>query len=475
MVRGPRAQHERYSPERPTAVFLGGTGVDGAYHAGVLKALHAAGVKVDLVCGRGVGALAAVLFALDGGAALWEPHGLWQRPSGRPAYGLTWRYRAIGAALAVMAALVAAPLLLLIVAAAVWPISLLGAWTGLDATASIARGYSAWLGWILAPERLPQWIARATVAVAGLLTLGLAGAACVAAWRSPRRQRGAFLWRLLGLPVDSARFATVATQALWDLLRGGAPLARPKAAQISERLTELLAQGAGQPGHHDLLVAVHDLDARRDLVFGLMAGEAGRRLFPGFAGPAARRAEAFDLAGPGRSALIDVLRGAVTLAELSDPQFLTFPADGYWRGETHRVADRPAALVRLLEEAAAAGIEQAIVVTATPPPGGPHALQPTRLDPRGRAGTWIAAQETAAVRDAVRYAEAHYHAVFVIRPDHNPLAPLDLAGGMDPSSDRAVAPADLLARGHDDAHRLFIEPALGAAGERVGADVRGHV
>ena len=57
MARGSRAQHELYSPERPTAVVLSGTGVDGAYHAGVLEALQEAGVKIDLVGGRGVGAL----------------------------------------------------------------------------------------------------------------------------------------------------------------------------------------------------------------------------------------------------------------------------------------------------------------------------------------------------------------------------------------------------------------------------------
>ena len=71
------------------------------------------------------------------------------------------------------------------------------------------------------------------------------------------------------------------------------------------------------------------------------------------------------------------------------------------------------------------------------------------------------------MRDAVRFAHAHFHAVFVIRPEHNAVLPLDLAGADDPASDRRVTTADLLVRGEDDAHRLFIEPALGAAGEKV--------
>ena len=116
----------------------------------------------------------------------------------------------------------------------------------------------------------------------------------------------------------------------------------------------------------------------------------------------------------------------------------------------------------------------AVTSTSSPEVGGPHDLRPARLDPRGRAGEWLLAQETAAVRDAVRYAQAHFHAVFVIRPAHNALTPLDLAGADDLASDRRATPADLVTRGHEDAHRLFIEPALGAAGERVGEDSRGR-
>ncbi|MEZ5418782.1 MAG: hypothetical protein R2708_15775 [Vicinamibacterales bacterium] len=474
MARGPRAQHELYSPERPTAVFLSGTGVDGAYHAGVLEALQQAGVKIDLVAGRGTGTIGAVLFALDGASALWDERGMWRRPGRRPGYGLTWPYRALGGALAAAAAVVASPLALLVGAVLIWPISLLAAWLGLDTTPPLAARYAEWLGWVFAPGHLPAWVARLVVTVAALLLLGLAAGAALQGVRSPRRHRGHLLWRLLGAPVDARRFAAAATGTLWDLLRGGAALARPRPGDLSQRLTELLVSGAGQPGHRDLLLTVHDLDARRDLVFGLIDGEAGRRLFPGAAGPAVRRAEAFDLGSTGRSALVDVVAGGLTLAAVADPHAIAFPADGVWRGEVHRIADRPAALTRLLEEAASAGIEQAIIVTATPEPAGPHALQPPRLDPRGRLGEWLAAQEAAAVRDAVRYAQAHFHAVFVVRPAHSALLPLDLAGAIDRASDRFVAPAELVSRGYDDVHRLFIEPALGAAGERLSGEPRGR-
>jgi hypothetical protein len=465
--RGPRAPHDLYSPERPTAVVLSGTGADGAYHAGVLKALHDAGVKVDLVAGRGVGALGAVLFAVDGAAALWEPLGFWQRPALASAYGVTWRYRAIARALLVTAALVASPLLLLAGAALVWPVALGLGLVGLDAGTALARGYADLVAWAYAPERLPTWLPRLVLIVAGTLSAALAIAAVWTAWRHPRRHAGVSAWQLAGAPLDSRTFATLAIAALWDLLRGGARLALPPAHDLSQRYAELLATSLGQPGHRDVLLAVHDLDARRDLVFGLVGGEAGRRQFPGSAGPSARRAEAFDLATDARSLMVDVVTAAATLPGVSDPHVLRFAADSPYRGETHRVTDRPGALARLLEEAAAAGVEQVIVVTARPDAAGPHALAPARADGRGRLGEWLAGEETAAVRDAVRFAHAHFHAVFVIRPDHNAVLPLDLGGADDAAADRHVAVADLLVRGTDDAHRIFIEPALGAAGDKV--------
>ena len=45
------SEPEGYSPERRTALVLSGTGADGAYHAGVLRALHETGIKVDLIGG----------------------------------------------------------------------------------------------------------------------------------------------------------------------------------------------------------------------------------------------------------------------------------------------------------------------------------------------------------------------------------------------------------------------------------------
>ena len=66
---------DSYSPERRTALLFTGTGADGAYHAGAMRALQEAGVKIDIVGGRGIGAVSAVLAAVDGSAQLWDDGG----------------------------------------------------------------------------------------------------------------------------------------------------------------------------------------------------------------------------------------------------------------------------------------------------------------------------------------------------------------------------------------------------------------
>src|SRR5437870_10193066 len=83
----PSALAEPYSPQRRTALVLTGTGTAGAYHAGVLRALHEAGVKLDIVAGRGVGVIGALFAAVDGAQRLWDDKGFWRAPVVEAFYG----------------------------------------------------------------------------------------------------------------------------------------------------------------------------------------------------------------------------------------------------------------------------------------------------------------------------------------------------------------------------------------------------
>jgi hypothetical protein len=462
---------DSYSPERRTALLFTGTGADGTYHAGAMRALQEAGVKIDIVGGRGIGALAAVLAAVDGGSALWDTGGFWRAAQVPFLYRWRWPFTVLRWLLIALMAVFAIPAVVVLLGLVVYPVALLLGMAGLDAGARFIESFLALLTQAFSPPALPTWIPRlATVlAIAALVVLG---AGAWLAWMQStlyRRARGSRLWALLGSPLDAGVAIRQATETVWRLLKGGAAIKTPNTDDLSRRYAELLAENLGQPGFRELLLVVHDLDAHRDLVFGLVRDPFRRALFPPPGGVSARRAEAHDLSSGTQAFVADVLAAALSLPAVSDARLVRFAPDGYWRGETHRLIDRPAAFARLLEEAAAAGAEQVVVVAATPEPPGPHELRPPRRDGLGRIGEQVASAESAGLNDAIRHLHHRFHGVYVVRPSHNPILPLDLDGAYDEKSDRVQSLAELMERGYEDAYRQFIEPVLGASGDRIAA------
>src|SRR5262245_21408226 len=104
------ASVEPYSPQLRTALVLTGTGTAGAYHAGVLRALHETGVKLDIVAGCGIGAVGALFAAIDAAQRLWDEKGFWRSPAIRTLY--SWRpvFRLLIGALGLALAIVTLPL-----------------------------------------------------------------------------------------------------------------------------------------------------------------------------------------------------------------------------------------------------------------------------------------------------------------------------------------------------------------------------
>jgi hypothetical protein len=257
---------------------------------------------------------------------------------------------------------------------------------------------------------------------------------------------------------------------MWDLVKGGAQLKQPSPSDLAGRYVELLGDNIGQPGYRELVIAAHDLDARRDIIFALVDEPRRRALIRrvSAADGDVRRAEVVDLSGVGRAHLADAVAAALSVAVVTDPHPMTFSPDSYWRGETHRLCDRPGVLSRLLDELSELGVEQAIVVSAASALEGPHALTAGRLDGKGRVGEYLQAAEVSAVRDALQFAALRLPRMFTIHPAHNPIGPFDFGGEYDDRSDRQQPLAELLNRGYEDAYRQFIEPVVGASGDRVG-------
>jgi hypothetical protein len=461
---------ESYSPQLRTALVLTGTGTAGAYHAGVLRALQEAGVKLDVMAGRGIGVVGALFGAIDGAPKLWEEKGFWRSPALAALY--PWRFVARVILWAVLAAagIVALPIFVMVAGLVVFPLDFLLRTVGLGGAGGLVGAYLRAAQAAFAPTALPTWLPRLV-----FLDMALAAAvAAVAAWlRSGRRVRGATWWRLVPSPLSADSAVSHCWRTLWDLLRGATQLQQPTPRDLAGRYAELLADNLGQPGFRDLVITAHDLDAHRDLVFALVGDgrsrERARRPVP--AETDARRAEFIDLGGAGRDYLADAVAAAFAVPLATETHAIVFAPDAYWRGETHRLCDRPSGLPRLLDELVDLGVQQLLVASAAPESPGPHALTMPRVDGRGRLGEYLQSSEAAAVRDATRLIAARATRVFVIRPTHNPIGPFDFDGGFDDRSGRPQPLDELMSRGYEDAYHQFIEPVVGASGEQVGRGV----
>ena len=423
-----------YSPERRTALVMCGTGAHGAYHAGVLKALHEAGVKIDVMAGQGVGAAAAALAAIDGAGRLWESDGIWRHAGLRTWYQWKWPVRVAGWLMTLLIVALVAPVLLslLPVAFNALPFAVLA---------------FVLLGAVVVGAAASVWSAQRQASVR-------------------RRATGAWWWRIAAAPFagDAPREAFAAT--MWQLIRGAATTAHPNAQALGRRYAEVLAESLGQPGFCELMIVTTDLDARHDVV-GAFLREPYRESFTERRRDRERLSEAFDLADNGREHAFALVAGALTPPFGCDPYLMTFPAESYWRGETHRLCDRPGAISRLLEELASAGVSQVIIVSAVPPSPPPHRLTTPRLEVRHRLGEYLVAAESAALRDAIEMARLRFDFVHLIRPSHNPIGPFDVTGAYDEASDRHQGLGELMDGAYEDAYQQFIEPVVGASGEQI--------
>lgn len=458
-----------YSPRLRTALVLTGAGTAGAYQAGVLRALGEAGVKVDIIAAHGPGVANAIMASVDGAARLGDAAGPWTSPSLAHAYRWRLGLRAAGTGVLFALASLLLPLIVIIAATFVYGASLLASlfnFTG--AGADLLHAYTVILDLLFHPPILPTLIPRLMV-----LCLLVTGSVLVGAWWRARRLRasrrrvsGAIWWQLFGSPIDASEPVRTLTNAVWTLVRGASTEVSPIPTEIGRHYVELLTENFGQPGFCDVVFGLHDLDARRDLAL-VVLPEARLALFAAKrAVGGAREAEAIDLTTSMRDHLADLVAGAVQIHGATPGQPVTFPAEHYWQGETHRLCDRPELVHRLVEEAIGLGAEQIVFVSAAPPAGLPHALGPQPGDLRGRAGEWQRSVETAVLDDAVALSSARFSGVFVIRPAHNPIGPFQFTGTYDETSDRVRSLSDLQRQGYEDAYRLFIEPVV-ASGDRV--------
>jgi hypothetical protein len=277
------------------------------------------------------------------------------------------------------------------------------------------------------------------------------------AGRRAHRDRGRWWARIIGAPWSTEPGLRHFRALLWHLFRGPVTAKEPTSPDLSRRYTELLFENLGQPGFRELIVITLDVETRADLVFAAIAEARRQAYFQ------RGRGDLVDLSGVGRSQVLDALAAAMCLPALTEPHVIAFSPESYWKGEAHRTCDRIGAVARLLEELAAASVEQVIVVCPDSDRSGPHRLSKPTGSLRSRVAEQLAAAETTVVRDAVASHKKRFKGLYLIQPLHNPIGPLDFEGTYDERSDRYQSLVELIDRGYEDAYRQFIEPVLGGA------------
>jgi hypothetical protein len=193
-----------YSPERRTALVLTGTGAHGAYHAGALRALQEAGVKIDLVAGHGVGTGGAALAAIDGAARLWDADGIWRSSAVTTMYGWRRPLHLVAWMGAALVAVLLIPLLVLLAGLLVFLIGFFLEMVQVSQGASIISGYSAWLQAAFSGTGLPTVVPRAvTIVLAAIIAAVGVTAFLAGRVAGGRRMQGGWWWRIVGAPFDA--------------------------------------------------------------------------------------------------------------------------------------------------------------------------------------------------------------------------------------------------------------------------------
>ena len=275
--------------------------------------------------------------------------------------------------------------------------------------------------------------------------------------RRGHRDRGRWWARIVGAPWSTAPGLRHFRASLWHLFRGPVTAKEPPPADLSRRYTELLFENLGQPGFRELIIATLDVETRGDLVFAAI-GEARRQAFF-----QRGRGDLIDLSGVGRSQVFDALAAAMCVPVLTEPHLIVFSPESYWKGESHRTCDRIAAVARLLEELAAAGVEQVIVVCPDSERSAPHRLTRTTGSLRSRVAEHLAAAETTVVRDAVRFTRSDSRDCSSFSRFTTRSARSTSRAPTTSARTGIRASAELMDRGYEDAYRQFVEPVVGGA------------
>ena len=436
-----------FSPRRRTAAILIGEGTGSAYLAGVMKALHDAGVRVDVVLGKGAGALVAALFAIDADSRLGGDDGLFAQV-GQVGKRRVWRlqplYKVTLACLALSFAAFLSPVLVGLIALAMLPFAALGR---LVTESSAAEPAPTWFGYLLEAGE-PFYLRAMVVPLIVLCAFWLVWWA----YAFVRKRRVPSLPELYKLGSLSALLES----SLWGAVRGASSDSRPHdRKELGEAYRKLLSGSWGQRGFRELVFYALDTDSGQEVPFAMLKERFFKKLKASRAGGREwARAEPIDLGKDGDALFFDALMAALSPPGLVPSVPMKLPLGTRNGGEVHRFSSSLLASGGAVADAVSAGAEQLLFVAGCTPGERPSGNPLERVTE--------AATRNALAVDLAEAANVTDLPVFLIRPDKQRLSPYEITGRAQFGNERLDLAA-LMAHGERDAERLFIEPVLGDA------------
>jgi hypothetical protein len=431
-----------FSHHRRTAVILLGDGTASAYLAGAMSALDAAGVRVDVVLGKGAGALIAALSAIDADKRLEGDDGLLARVAKRAPWGLRPLYKVTLCCLALSFAAFLSPALVGVVALLFVPfVTVARLLTGSGSSAA----EPSWFGYLLQAGE-PYYLRAMVVPLIVLCTFWL-GWFVVAAVRERR-------WPKLPELYELSTLIELLESTFWRAVRGTSTDERPRdREELGDAYRKLLAGSLGQRGFRELIFYALDTDGGHEVPFAMLKERFFKRLEKHRLGRAEGiRSEPIDLAHAGGTLLFDALIAALSPPGLVASVALKLPLGTRNGGEVHRFSSSLFAASSAMADAIASGAEQIIIVASCTPGERPMGNALERLTE--------SALRNRLSDELSEAARAPEFPVFLIRPDKQRLSLYEIAGRAQFGNDRLDLAA-LSAHGHRDAFRLFIDPVLG--------------
>ena len=449
---------QAYDPSRRTALALIGEGTSAAYLAGAVKALEQAGVRIDLVLGKGVGALVATFSAIQSSNKLLGEGGLFSSVQDTGTWRLRTPYRLALFCLTAAFVVFVSPALLAVLLLLALPFI---AAARIVAPAAMATLFGRIQEHIAAfsAELDPIYLRAMAFPIAILFAVLLVGWLLPGLFRRTAREaREGGVARFLGDGlVQISPFSEALRRTLWEVVRGASTETHPpQNADLGNCYRDILSASLGQPGFSELIFYALDMDSGQEVPFVLLKDRWLNRMAARGPGSGTLVSEPASLAGESGPLLFDALTAAVSSPGLAPGVPLRLPLVGRHAGEVHRFASSLLAGQSMIADAMSAGAEQVIYISGSP--GGSP-------DETGIPAKLAAAAVRQSLENDLRWADQAGLTIFTVRPDKPRLGLFEFGGRALPGGERLESAA-LAAHGERDTFRLFIRPFVGGTPSR---------